>query len=211
VADSDKSGEFRRWLSVMNKTNGYAGIFNYQTATDKTIVELSTVREWCDTIAAEFGAAVGSIKHNPNDPPDCFVTVNGKDQGVELVQLVEAEHKQRAAKGETPYAGQLFEDMQWSKERLVNKVTEIVQSKGEKYERKGVKIDILLIHTDETWLSSSQAREWLSDNEIEPHPSVDSSFLLFSYEPGRSAQHWPGFWIYGNFNQLEDRSGVKSA
>ena len=197
MTDPDKRDELNRWVEIMNETNGYGGVFNHQTAADKAIVELSTAREWRESIAVEFGVTVGEPEYNVDEPPDCHVSVDGQTLGVELRQLVESEHKQRAAKGETPYAGQLFMDMQWSKERLVSELKKTIQEKGDKYKRKGNLIDVLLIHTDEPWLSSSQAREWLSDIQIEPHPNIASAFLLFSYEPGRGVEHWPVLWLYG--------------
>ena len=187
------------WVEIGNKSNGYGGVFNHgNKADDKVIVELSAAREWCKSIAAEFGVTVDEPEHNPNDPPDCYVSVNGQNLGVELRELVEREHKKRAAKGETPYAGQFFLDTQWSKERLVSKLNETIQEKGEKYKRKSKRIDVLLIHTDEPWLSSSQACEWLSGTQIEPHPNIARASLLFSYVPGRGVEHWPVLWLYGD-------------
>jgi hypothetical protein len=198
VIDPDDTDDLSRWGEIMNKAHGYGGVFNYETADDKAIVELSTAREWCESIAAEFSLTVGEPEHNPDDPPDCYVTVEGQRLGVELVQLVEPEHKRRAAKDETPYAGQLFQDMQWSKERLVLKLNEVVQKKGNKYKLRGARIDVLLVHTAETWLSSSQAREWLADVQIKPHPNIASAYLLFEYEPGRDVQHWPVIGLFGD-------------
>ncbi len=198
MIDPNDSEELARWADIRNKTNGYGGVFNYQTAADKVVVEISTAREWCRSIAAEFGWTVGEPEHNADDPPDCYVSVDGQNLGVELRQLVEREHKQRAANGETPYAGQLFLDAQWSKDRLVSKLIEAIQEKGRKCERRGKTVDVLLIHTDEPWLTSRQARKWLRDAQIDPHPSIASAFLLFNYEPGRGTQHWPVLWLYGD-------------
>ncbi|MGE5305420.1 MAG: hypothetical protein ACM3TN_19090 [Alphaproteobacteria bacterium] len=204
MSDPDEMDEFRRWVEVFNKTHGYGSVFNYETAADKVIVQLGSAREFCKSIATELGlTTVGEPEHNPNDPPDCYIFVEEQRLGVELVQLIDSEHKRRAAKGETPYAGQLFLDMQWSRDRLISKLNGMIQTKGTKYERAGMSIDVLLIHTAETWLNSNQVREWLADVQIKPHPNFASAFLLLEYEPGKNAQHWPVFLLYGG---LEGRA-----
>jgi hypothetical protein len=182
--------ELKRWVKIFNK--GYAGVFNYETAEDKAIVELNTAREWCRSVAAEFGVTAAEPEHNPQDPPDCYVWIKEQRLSVELVQLVEAKHKARATKNETPYAGQLFLDMQWSRERFAHKLRECVQKKGHKYAQTGLRIDVLIVHTDETWLTSTQARDWLGEIEINPHANVASAFLLFFHEPRQQV-----FRLYG--------------
>lgn len=197
MSDPDEGDEFIRWVEIINRNHGYSGIFNHQTSADKVIVELCTAREWCKSMAAEFGVTIGEPEYNSNEPPDCYVCVDGRKLGVELRQLVEEAHKERA-KDESPYAGQLFLDMQWSKDRLISKLTEAIQAKGNRYRGGGKFIDVLLLHTDEPWLNSSQAHEWLNHVQIQAHPNIASAFLLFSYEPGKGVEHWPLIWLYGN-------------
>jgi hypothetical protein len=60
----DKRDELNRWVEIMNKTNGYGGVFNHQTAADKAIVELSTAREWRESIAVEFGVSLPTAPAN---------------------------------------------------------------------------------------------------------------------------------------------------
>jgi hypothetical protein len=201
VTDSAEIDELKHWADVMNMANGYGAAFNRKTATDKTIVEISTCREWCNSMTAEFGLSVGEPESNLKDPPDCYVIVESRHLGVELIQLVEPEHKQRATNGESPYAGQLFEDMQWSKERLLLRLNNEIKKKGNKYQESRQCVEVLLIHTAETWLNSTQACEWLRDVEFKSHPNIASTFLLFEYEPGRDVEHWPVFWLYGDLGE----------
>ncbi|MCE8467699.1 hypothetical protein LZ189_01240, partial [Rhodovulum sulfidophilum] len=144
---------------------------------------------------------VGTPLSNINDPPDFFVPINGHQLNVELVQLVEQEHKRRATRGETPFAGQLFLDMQWSKERFISKLQEVIYRKGNKYENVEITIDVLLIHTAETWLTSTAAKGWLAGENIETHPSIRAVFLIFDYEPGVGVDHWPLLSVYGELPQ----------
>ncbi len=201
MAGGDKDEDSTRWVRLLNKGHGYAGVFNYDNSDDKRIVEKSTIEEWRAAIKADFGIEIDALQPNPNDPPDFFVTIRGQRFAVELVQLVEQEHKRRVIKNETPFAGQLFLDMQWTRERLISKLDRMVFKKGEKYKKAGMEIDVLLIHTAETWLTSTEAWAWLEGVNIKPHPSILSVCLLFEYEPGRGVDHWPILTVYGQLNQ----------
>jgi len=197
MAEDDKNDDLERYVRLLNKGHGYAGIFNYDNSDDKRMVEKFTIEEWRTSIKAEFGIEMDAPKPNPNDPPDFFVAIKDQRLTVELVQLVEQEHKRRATKDETPFAGQLFSDMQWSEERLLAKLHDVIFKKGEKYKKAGVEIDVLLIHTAETWLNPTAAREWIENGTINKFPSIRSVFLLFEYEPGRGVDHWPVVPVYG--------------
>jgi hypothetical protein len=198
LAEPDDLAGLNRWVEIMNKGHGYGGIFNHQTDADKRIVELSTCREWCSSMAAEFSLVVGEPELSPIDPPDCWVKIEGRVLGVELVQLVELKHKKRAAKGESPYSGKLFQDMQWSKERFSSRLNEELKKKGGKYAKVGKCVDVLLVHTAEPWLTSIDAGKYLAEIQIEPQSNIASAFLLFDYEPGRESRRWPVFWLYGD-------------
>ena len=196
MSSPDRMVHLRRWAEIMSRGHGYAGVFNHQTTEDKDIVELSTADEWCNSVAAEFNLSVAELGLNRPDPPDCYVIVGGKRLGVELVQLVERMHKQRAAQGETPFAGRLFADMQWSKGRLVSRLNDIILEKSERYDGKKINVDVLLIHTGEPWLTSKQAQAWLEDVSFQPTANIANAFLLFDYEPGMD--HWPVLRLFGD-------------
>lgn len=198
MSDED---QYETWIKNFNKGHGYAGVFNAETDEEKTIVELSTAAEWVRSVEAEFGIRARELKSNSMDPPDCFVKVDGLQLGVELVQMVESDHKRRATQDENPNCGELFLDMQWSKDRLVSKLEQLIVKKGVAYSKRSICVDVLLIHTAEPWLDSTQAEEWLADIQIKKHPSINSAFLLFEYEPGRGVSHWPVFCLYGDLSQ----------
>jgi hypothetical protein len=188
----------------MNKNHGYGGSFNHETAEDKCIVELATAKQWRKAIKAVLGLRVGWPEHNPNDPPDCFVDFEGRRIGVELVKLIAQKHLERAALGENPYHGQLFLDMQWSRERFAMELNQTLQSKGLKYAAKKLQIDILVICAAEPWLTSNQARQWLAEIVVTSHQAISNAFLLFDYEPGYhdpgndTSRHWPVLLLYGD-------------
>lgn len=192
------SDELERAIRRLNKGHGYAGIFNYDTAADKQDVELNTVSEWVRSLRAEYGAAPDTLEQNPNDPPDFFVNVAAQRFSVELVQMVDPGHKERAAKGESPFHGKLFLDMIWTKDRFLQKINELVLRKGQKYADRGLRVDVLLIHTAEPWLTLNDARSWLEESIIEPHPQISNVHLLLEYEPGGTGDHWPLLKVYGD-------------
>ena len=200
MTDNEEPDYYTYWMNLMNKSHGYGGIFNHrkQPQQDKHIVELSTAREWQKSISAEFGLVVGDPKINTDDPPDCFVLIAGHQVGVELVQLVDKDHKFRSTGGETPYAGNLFTDMQWSFDRFKAALEAEIQKKGEKYKKRELRIDTLVIHTAEPWLEVERAEEWLKVINIQPHMSIGCAFLLFDYRPNAArSRHWPVFRLYG--------------
>ncbi|MCF1707219.1 DUF3052 domain-containing protein [Tabrizicola sp. J26] len=188
-----------KWIDQINRGNGYAGQFNYPASnSDKQIVELSTISEWLRSMKSEFGKDFGRAEINPNDPPDFFVSTADIRLSVELVQLIDQKAKKRAEKGESQYSGQLFSDTQWSKERFRTKLDELIRLKGEKYQDRSVKVDVLLIYTAEPWLTSQMAQDWLSGLDIGTHPCIRSAYLLFEYDPASGKRHWPFFRIYGS-------------
>lgn len=92
------------------------------------------------------------------------------------MQLIEAEHKKRAAKGETPHSGKLFDDTQWSEERFVLKINDIIRDKSKKYERNNVRIDVLVIYTAEPWLNKQGVEAWLKNSVIEIRSNIPTIF-----------------------------------
>jgi hypothetical protein len=198
MPDTDDDDGYEPLIEVLNKGNGYGSIFNYADEAGKRNMEFGTASEWCRSIRTEFFLKASEPILNPDDPPDCFVKIDGECFGVELVQLIEESHKSRATRGETPYHGALFSDGQWSKERFISKLNEVIQKKGVKYCKAGKFIDVLLIHTAETWLTSALALDWLDGISPMPHTNIRNAFLLLEYESGREVECWPVLYLYGD-------------
>ena len=55
MTEDDKNDDLERYVRIMNKGHGYAGVFNYDNSDDKRIVEKRTIEEWRASIEAEFG------------------------------------------------------------------------------------------------------------------------------------------------------------
>ena len=194
--EEDESVSMARWTRIMNKDNGYGGEFNHETSDDKEIVELATAETWCEEMARQFSVELANLRANKDDPPDCFVDFDGKTLGVELVQMINPDHKRRANKGESPHANPLFQDTQWDASRIRQEVDLLVDQKAEKYAKRGVSIDVLLIHTAEPWLYAAQIEEFLANNTFAPRSGIANVFLLMRYDPSR--KQWPLFKLYGD-------------
>ncbi|AJY47527.1 hypothetical protein [Martelella endophytica] len=194
--------EFRRWIGLINKSHGYAGIFNYQSETDKKIVERTVIEEWSNSLTYTLGVKVASIETNASEPPDFFVDIGGKNIGVELVQLVNQKHKHRAAHNEFVHSGSLFQDMQWTDERLTTEISNIIDRKSERYDRRGIEIDVLLIFSAEPWLTAGQLDRWIRTAEIAKPTTFKCAFLLLDYESGRGTDSWPLFPLFGDIDAI---------
>ncbi|MBL9047089.1 MAG: hypothetical protein JNK34_07225 [Tabrizicola sp.] len=179
-----KGGDgYEKWVRIANKNNGYLGLTNWESAEDKAIVELGIVQDWRKSMFEQMGLEIGTPQSSPTDPPDCFVQFGGRRLGVELMLMVERAHLVRAAQGESPHAGRLFNDMQWTSDRFLAKLNECLDAKHQKYSSRGVQIDVLVIFSPEKWLVPCDVRRWLKDTLIECRGSISSSFLLLDYEP----------------------------
>lgn len=181
---SSKGGDgYEKWVRIANKNNGYLGLHNWESAEDKMIVELCVVQHWSKSMFDQLGIEVGVPQPSPNDPPDCFVQFGTRSLGVELMLMVERAHLERAAKGESPYSGQLFQDMQWTKNRFFAKLNECLDYKDQNYSSRGVSVDTLVMFSPETWLFSHNVSHWLSEARVERRNSISSAFLLLDYAP----------------------------
>lgn len=188
---------FRYWAKQMSRGYGYGGVFNRASA-DKPIVEASTSNEWVRSAEVVSDLRFGGVLPNPNDPPDCWLEVEGERWSVELVELVEAGHKKRAMKGESPFSGDLFLDAQWDFDRFENRIRTMVEKKDQKYAKAGQTIDLLIIHTAEPWLESRQVGDWLAAMPPLNARMIKRVSLLMDYETGRSVKAWPMFMLLGN-------------
>ncbi|MAQ44343.1 MAG: hypothetical protein CL812_00545 [Confluentimicrobium sp.] len=196
---SDEDDPFDHWVALMNKGHGYAGVFNYSPGTtDKRIVERATIERWRAAIAESFDLKISAPRANATDPPDFHAEIAGRVVSIELMQMVDYGHKVRADHGETPFAGQMYLDMQWTRDRLIAKLNDDIAKKGRKYAKQGVTIDILVIHTAEPWLTAQQVETWRVGPDVQPHPNIRSASLLLTYEPGRGTDEWPVFMVYGD-------------
>ena len=186
------------WVKAIN----LRGTFGRRNQKDRALVEVSTVNEWAIAVMSEFGLHISDVSPCQNDPPDCFATLDGKTISIELAELIDSNRIEEnvaaiEAGNEPPhYNGEGFDKTQWSRDRFFTELTSLMNKKQTKYQGNGLSFDVLIIHTDETWLFPQQVNEWLSLQRIEPINSFKSAYLLMNYTPGYS-DHWPLFRLFG--------------
>jgi hypothetical protein len=191
--------ELDSWADAINRR----GIFGRRSDSDKPIVECSTAQEWARSMQAEFAIEVSDIVNAAADPPDCIAHYKGRPISIEMTELLKPEIRteidQARKRGEylSTSAGDLFIRAQWTRSTLLSAINERLDDKQGKYARRNFFADVLVIHTDEPWLSPYQVKEWLSDTEISARPNIRSAYLLRSHFPAYS-EHWPVFSLYGD-------------
>lgn len=190
-SDSDLYEGVERWAGIMNE-RGHASAFARLNTEDKQIVERSTAQDWCDAVRHNYGLVVEKVRSNPdpNGVPDCFADCNGETISLELTELVDAELLDEISKARkrgvvlTSYSGEGFQKAQWDESRFTQMLSRRLDAKKTNYERNNAIVDVLIIHTDEPWLSPAQVQEWLPRCELEPNQYVRSAYLLMTYCPG---------------------------
>lgn len=189
----------RLWNKTKNAGDplrGYAGCFNYDSELSKSRVEMAVAVDWSQALAARYTCQIEMPRTNPDDPPDICIQINGKDVGVELVQLIERGHKERSLRGESAYHGRLIMDMLWDRDRFAAKLENIIRDKGDKYAKRKLRFDVLLIFTDEPYLSACQVEGWLAEIAIPPHLTFERIFLMLDERAGKI--HCPVFLLSGD-------------
>ena len=187
------------WVDLINSRNGHGGVFATANTSGVTeLVERGIAEEFADALAHTDGLLLSDVISNSDDPPDCFATVDDRMIGIELVELVDAKALAKAKKGHSPFknSGQFLET-QWDRNRFVDKVNALIDAKHHKYKVKSHVFDCLLIYTAEPWLLPNDVTGWLDETTFDPRASFKSTYLLMSYDPSHSQQHWPLFNVYG--------------
>jgi hypothetical protein len=199
---NDEHNEVKRWIAEMNKR----GTFAAQNPQDRTIMEASTAGEWALAVKEKFGLLITNVRPCQTDPPDCYADFEGKSISIELAELVDG-HRLRESvianeTGQDPphLYGKAFLNTQWSKDRFFRELAILIDKKTAKYENHNSAFDVLLVHTDEPWLSPQQVSNWLADKVVEPRSVFRSAYLLMPYVPGY-VHHWPVFLLFGSIAQ----------
>ncbi len=203
MGGSNSDDYLDHYIKLLNKGHGYAGRLNYgQGDLDKRLVEMSEARDWVRAANATFASQLGKVIPNPADPPDCYVEYCGRQISVELVQFVEQSHKKRAALEETPFAGQLFVDTQWTQGRFLASLGRLMDKKSDNYVGRNVNIDVLLVVTGEPWLTFQQVENWLASSQIPQKQNIANAFFMLGYDPQLGAKHNPVFKLYGDLFEV---------
>lgn len=197
--------EFRDELDrIVDQINarGHASILARDPA-DQQIMERIIANYWADAMRTALGANITSIRSNPKpyDAPDCFAMYNGKELSIEVTELVDSNilakiDKARKVGRNLTSSRELFDDAQWTAERLRNEIEARLNKKNARYSSKGESFDVLVIYTAENWLSPKIIETTLAKSHFAIGDAFKSAYLLSEYYPGY-AEHWPLFTLYG--------------
>jgi len=192
---------FNQMVEVLNR-RGHGSMFARDNKViSREMVEIGVAYEWANSMQKEFGTSVTEICSSGADHPDCYATCGEKRINLELTELVHEHILERCAK--TPRSEmtldesrKLFDDSQWTSQLLFDQLSVRLDKKKGKYSNAGVKLDALIIHTDESWLSPQNIERWLNDFDFPVRNNVASAYLLCTYTPGYR-EWWPIFRLYG--------------
>lgn len=187
-----------RWLRI-KEARGHARAFARETPEDLAIVERSTAKEWAKSVRDRFGLNVSGIVSNleATGVPDCFGRLDGNAIGIELTELVDGQLIDDIRMGaiSSAHTGNGFFRSQWDVARFAAFLIAAIEKKHAKYQRNGERVDVLILHSDETWLDPFNVDRWLRWRLPGPGPCIGSAYFLLTYHPGYS-QNWPVFRLF---------------
>ena len=193
--------QIKSWIVAWNKR----GEFGRSTQQDRKLIERETTNEWARSLKIEFNKDITNIRSSDSDPPDCTAMIGNRCISIELAELVDqarinARVKAVEAGNEPPeYHGEAFENSQWTIDRFRHRLDALIENKHQKYLNGGQQFDVLLVHSDEPWLSPKYGHNWLSTLIFVPPSTFGSAFFLMTYDPN-IPDHWPVFKLFGELH-----------
>lgn len=193
------------WMAVMN-ARGNASAYAVATVEQKQVVERSVATDWAIFMSATSSTFVTNIVSNaqPNQAPDILADINGIPSTIEVTELVDGNILDKIKKststgtGYNVHHGHGFLENQWTEARFIDFLNNSIDNKEKKYAGRNVTFDVLLIHTDEMWLSPHQVEEWLSSTPILRRPHLKNCFLVMHRLPMKDLPKV--FKLYGDLN-----------
>ncbi|MEO9969300.1 MAG: hypothetical protein ABJG15_05645 [Hyphomonadaceae bacterium] len=198
--NDDELESVQRAVRLIN-SRGHAGAFAKKTREDQISLEKLVAIEWTKSAQVAFGLNVSSLEHNLVDPPDCFAEIDGRKIAIELTELVNSnllddiETYNRENGLRVTSADRFYHHAQWNLELFKTRLDERIDKKQESYEKRGIFVDVLVVHSDEPWLSPYHVETWISSLNFKARPNLFSVHFIQSYFPGYS-KHWPIFRLY---------------
>lgn len=171
---------------------GHASSFARSNLGDKQIVERATVMEWVEAFGSTESLQVVSVASgSPNSFPDFTAHVDGAHISIELTELLHSKNTLKLASKRRLN----FEEIQWTESYFRDRIQERLDAKCATLAHSGHQCDILIIHSDEPWLTPQKISEWLANGAFDRRKEIVEAYLLITYVPGWT-EHWPVFRIY---------------
>ena len=219
VLDTDDYSSKGAYVDAWNNRGRSGQFFRKRGLQEKVDVEVDVALEWARAVEAAFGLVITDIKSTNTTAehiPDCSGVQSGQKVTIEATELVDERAlkiwaeigNKKGAIGKATKAGKRAElvkelkdleaeyrskDIQWTEEQFRAGVAACISKKASSAAMEGT--DYLVIHTDETWLSSEMVRRWLANGTFPREERIRNAYLLMTYEPGGS-DHWPVFDLY---------------
>ena len=188
------------WPTLVNK-RGHASEFATANTPGVTeALEQFIVLEFAEAIHSSFDVSLDNIQSNPQDPPDCFATIDGRCVHIELVEFVDGDALAIAKKtGRNSHndANQ-FNKTQWCSGRFLRDLNTLIDKKEKRYQASGKAFDCLLIYSAEPWLLPNEVAVWLRETNIAKRKCFRSAYFLMTYDPLYSREHYPVFRLFGD-------------
>lgn len=165
------------------RSRQYAGFFDWP---DRDLAEYGVVESLAKALE-KHGALFFSdlkIRGRGSDPPDLeAVDADGQRVAIEVTELVDGEaihaHK----------IGRTSEIAEWGRQPFLDRVGQLLAKKEASSQRlMGGPYPggyVVVLHTDETFLTHPAVDEYLKGQTFTGLPSINRAFLLLSYTPGK--------------------------
>ena len=191
MVGEDEERSLEDIVNVINR-RGHAHMFARGGPITKEMVEMGVAQEWVASMGGEFSVDVSEIRQSLTDPPDCYATISSKTIGVEITELVNGDVLKQISQGKAP----LFEQKLWNLKSFSEAINRRLDEKSKNYQRNNATIDVIVIHTDEDFLSPFDISRWLAEQQFRPRDCIMNAYLLRTYFPG-FRDWWPIFKLYG--------------
>lgn len=193
MANEDEKSPLEEIVNVLNR-RGHAQMFARGGPITKGMVETGVAQEWATSMQGEFGVAISEIRQSLSDPPDCYVTISSETVSVEITELVNGEILKQISQGKR--VSSLFQQQQWNLGSFSDAINKRLDEKSENYRRNKASVDVIVIHTDEDYLSPFDISRWLAELKFTPRENIQNAYLLRTYIPN-FRDWWPIFKLYG--------------
>jgi len=158
---------------------------------DKPVGERAIARD----ILEGVGVLVDGLKSLDQDPPDCEATLDGQLSGIEVTELVHRATLERSIKavrqrsrGEEPQKPEAY--FVWGRDDLIAALQAILVAKNSAKLRRSYERYVLVIHTDEMFLDSSNVERFLKGARFKSS-LITHAFLGLAYEPCKGYPVFP--------------------
>lgn len=180
----------RRWGDLMN-ARGIAPLGARETASEKAIVEKSTIEEFGETLLALNGVPLKNVMPEPPPLPDFRAKIRDQLVRIELVEFIDAELIETAKYIRSTPSHPLHEESLtfeaneiWFHRLLFNTIS----NKEARYAKRDEKIDVLLIWNEALELNVVQMDDWIDAFAVPNLSAIGAIYFQSWYHPEYEAR-----------------------